>query len=271
MLVRKRGFTLVELLVVISIISLLLAILIPTLQTAREQSRSTVCNSNIKQWGLVFAMYTNEYNGDIFPCWSGSLSLLQPGDYWTSALRKYYRQDKLRLCPSATKKASETRVPSNILPNSWDQAWGVFPKSDPYWAGEVGMYGSYGINGWLCNTRLAAGASPPSLLSDKNWRNAFNVKNPRNVPFMLDAFWIVSYPYSYDPAPQSMEEARLQGMISTGYGMSRFLPVRHIRGKSNVTMMDGSAISTRPKDLWYFTWHRNYELRYPPVWPAWMR
>ncbi len=54
----RKGFTLVELLVVISIIALLLSILMPSLQKAREQARSVACRSNLKQMSLASDMYT---------------------------------------------------------------------------------------------------------------------------------------------------------------------------------------------------------------------
>jgi len=53
---RGQGFTLIELLVVIAIISLLMAILIPTLNMARKQVRGTVCMAALKQWGLCYQL-----------------------------------------------------------------------------------------------------------------------------------------------------------------------------------------------------------------------
>lgn len=60
---RRRGFTLIELLVVIAIIAILAAILFPVFARAREQARKSTCQSNLKQIGIAFGMYRQDYDG----------------------------------------------------------------------------------------------------------------------------------------------------------------------------------------------------------------
>jgi len=59
---RGAGFTLIELLVVIAIIAILAAILFPVFARARENARKSTCQSNLKQIGLAFMQYAQDFD-----------------------------------------------------------------------------------------------------------------------------------------------------------------------------------------------------------------
>src|SRR5213594_3906966 len=70
------GFTLIELLVVIAIIAILAAILFPVFAQARDKARAASCLSNLKQMGVSWMMYAQDYD-ETYPA-------SQPGNVWDS-------------------------------------------------------------------------------------------------------------------------------------------------------------------------------------------
>ncbi len=77
---QRSGFTLIELLVVIAIIAILAAILFPVFAQAREKARQSSCQSNLKQLGTAFLMYSQDYD-ELFPTPGGIAGSSASWDY----------------------------------------------------------------------------------------------------------------------------------------------------------------------------------------------
>ena len=143
---RLKGFTLIELLVVISIIALLMAILLPTLQRVGKQAKAVACQSNLRQWGLCFKMYTDDHNGRFSSYRRDSL-------YWYKRLNAYYSDSNdLLLCPMAT-KCINTIFWRGSKFSSWCYPVRESPGPIPFPIELIftpltssDFYGSYGIN-----------------------------------------------------------------------------------------------------------------------------
>ena len=246
-----------ELLVVIAIIALLMSILMPALARTRNQAKAVLCQSNLKQWGLVFSMYTDDNDGSFMSglggeCWEGAM-----GYWWMTSLKPYYRDKEIRLCPMATKTYSGGgRVPFGAWATGCDEVGGL----------EVDT-GSYGPNGYICN--------PPSgydVLWDRptdfNWRTC-NVRQAGTIPLFLDALWVDAWPLSEDD-PQEYD-FWLEDIVGANE-MRRFCVNRH-NGYVNGVFLDFSTVRRIGlKELWRLKWHRKYDLNAPlPVWPDWMK
>ena len=106
---KSRGFTLIELLVVIAIISLLVSILLPSLNKAKELAREVCCKSNLRNIGLAIMTYANESNESLpGPCWSG----IGPPEISQHYLSTY-------LIPQLTSGREAWTCPSNEEADQW--------------------------------------------------------------------------------------------------------------------------------------------------------
>jgi prepilin-type N-terminal cleavage/methylation domain-containing protein/prepilin-type processing-associated H-X9-DG protein len=93
---RRAGFTLVEILVVIGIIAVLTAILFPVLQRARETARKATCASHQRQLGMADAMYRSDYDGCCLPMYT----VVGGRVWWMVLIQPYVKSFQILDCPS---------------------------------------------------------------------------------------------------------------------------------------------------------------------------
>jgi prepilin-type N-terminal cleavage/methylation domain-containing protein/prepilin-type processing-associated H-X9-DG protein len=105
---KRNAFTLIELLVVIAIIAILAAILFPVFAQVREKARATACLSNVKQIGLAFLQYNqdyDEYTLNVSKAKTGAgLDGLPYVHSWYMLLDPYTKSQAMFLCPDRLEK-----------------------------------------------------------------------------------------------------------------------------------------------------------------------
>ena len=140
---RRAGFTVVELFVVLSVTALLMALLLPSLQNSREQAKTVLCSSNVKQ--LVLGLVTYEAEYETFPCAFDKLIPGPPpggypgygqydkvGWWWFNFIEGFYTKSDSRRtvvrCPS--KRLSNPKLKNNILCGNYGVNRSICKSSD---------------------------------------------------------------------------------------------------------------------------------------------
>jgi prepilin-type N-terminal cleavage/methylation domain-containing protein/prepilin-type processing-associated H-X9-DG protein len=140
----KPAFTLLELLVVISIISVLAALMTPAISLAKQKANATQCMNNLKQIGLAVMMYGDDYR--VYPMGADGINMV----HWNYSISANLSKMKLSTwdfpnlrspalyCPSSSIKPTGTNifctysVHERIFGNTWGAAWSGFPRAYPF-------------------------------------------------------------------------------------------------------------------------------------------
>ncbi len=112
------GFTLIELLVVIAIIAILAAILFPVFASAREKARQTTCASNLKQLGLAFVQYNQDYD-EVYPCGRIITPTQNFGVGWAGELYPYVKATAVYACPDDSTTVNATGLAAGFVTDSY--------------------------------------------------------------------------------------------------------------------------------------------------------
>jgi len=259
---KSTGFTLVELLVVISIIALLMAISVPSLQNSRQQAKTTICSSNIKQLTLGLFMYETENQS--FPYsfdntrldappggYPGNHSYDRMGWWWFNYISHYSRRNK------GKKKA--LWCPSRQIKNRSFKAYV--------------LHGNYGVNQSICKSSSGSHADfigTPLRSSD--------ISHPGQTLLVVDSgYSMINWWHATDTPPVALgkdiieDTAYIPGLPTNDARSLRdgqeqdAIYGRHPNKTVNVGFVDGHISRVKADDLFVEENSGNYSNR-SPLW-----
>lgn len=260
---KPHGFTLIEMLVVVSIVALLVALLLPSLSKARAQARIVACIANLRQQGAAVVGYCGDQRDTAFPKtvrfssgwmvrmapylgYRGSTELVDVGTW-----KERQTADGGLGCHSGDANAVDKVVPGLLCPQTRDVKGGNYYTR------------CYGINLILTNGRpdLNPDPSVQPIQAQRRTLQGIRVAKPSHIPLIFDM-------NDYTP-----EQPNFNSFMFNVTATTAPFPRDH-NGSINTLFVDGHVLNLKPDDrtdLQYFDnthinqrgWLRNW----PTVWP----
>ncbi|TWT42394.1 Type II secretion system protein G precursor [Phycisphaerae bacterium RAS1] len=268
---RRTGFTLIELLVVVAIIALLISILLPALNNARQQGKNSVCKSNLHQLAFAATYYAHD-NTDYLPYIPGTPDPGAPNCrrperapyyqfhqiflFWP-----YLKQMKVYICPSARDATSVKSYgdPTSISGNpnasyytvlksderyiqAWSEQW--WPLINPTtFPGETidSLYTEYWFNDWGMCARDDLGRPVPAISGGL----LSKLPLPHLVVTISDGVWETKTPRHSKKTHLAFADAHVDGYQRERY-LDNLTP-------QNAPKRDYDAFGNRPFYSWGLT------------------
>lgn len=247
----RRGFTLVELLVVIGIIALLISILLPSLQMTWKHARTIRCAANLRQFQAAYMAYFVESKGSLY-----YYKLNSYDESWLGMLEKWGVKGRVLLCPEASEPMKSTWKGTSAF--AWNGLNGaslgaVYKSATEY------RVSSYGHNGWLYIA--SPGQAADAAFFKQTWgKHTTQINLPGQTPAFFDSTWIDCWPVQPSTMP-----ANLSGIFDIGSPTNvsmdqmcwRFLINRHNKAV-NIAFMDGSVRRIDLADTFQLRWSKTW-------------
>ena len=204
----RRGFTLVELLVVIGIIAVLISLLLPSLGAAREAARTAACLSNLRQLGISHANYSAAYNNYVIPCDYLDTGVLPDAngyktrEQWTTILvtQKFLpypnasaatapEDGGVLRCPSGVPGFIASSTVTNGQPDSRTSAVGAMgiQHRSKFFDPDRLVYSWYGINGSSsAHEYIPCKRWPPDGKTTGRLTRMNEIRKPSELVFLFD-------------------------------------------------------------------------------------